>query len=223
MRGPLPTPTHVNSGTGQPFYKRLPALSLEISPMLAGDYNNDGMVNIVDYVVWRDNLGSTTARLPNDPTPNLVSSSDYDIWRDAYSRFQRWPCFVDRSRIDCSTNCRRIGTCGIRMVAADQRSIVTTVHLGLMGLSAYGRGYEEPGERRDSESMERTDSWVRACLVVALRLVATAAGAEAVRVDDRPNILVFVTDDQSPMPWAARWIFIRSCVRLLRCSWCSHT
>ncbi len=74
----------VNSGTGQPFYKRLPALSLEISPMLAGDYNNDGMVNIADYVVWRDNLGSTTAKLPNDPTPNLVSSSDYDIWRDAF-------------------------------------------------------------------------------------------------------------------------------------------
>ncbi len=74
----------LNSNSGQPFYKRLPALSLEISPILAGDYNNDGTVNLVDYTLWRDNLGSTTARLPNDPTPNLVSASDYQVWRNAF-------------------------------------------------------------------------------------------------------------------------------------------
>ena len=36
---------------------------------LAGDYNNDGVVDAADYVVWRNGLGTTF-------TPN-----DYNVWR----------------------------------------------------------------------------------------------------------------------------------------------
>ncbi|WP_442482228.1 PEP-CTERM sorting domain-containing protein [Aeoliella sp. SH292] len=51
------------------------------APGLAGDFNGDGMVNLADYTVWRDNLGSTTANLPNDPTPAIVDASDYSAWK----------------------------------------------------------------------------------------------------------------------------------------------
>ncbi len=74
----------INNVSGQPFFKRLPVLSLEIAPLLPGDYNNDGTVSAADYTVWRDNLGSTTAKLPNDATPNLVFASDYEVWRNAF-------------------------------------------------------------------------------------------------------------------------------------------
>ncbi len=47
-----------------------------------------------------------------------------------------------------------------------------------------------------------TVRFVGASVVALLAMVAAGGGAEAVRVDERPNILVFVTDDQSPMPWA---------------------
>lgn len=47
---------------------------------LTGDYNGDGSVNIADYVVWRDNLGSTTV-LPNDSTPGTVTTADYNAWK----------------------------------------------------------------------------------------------------------------------------------------------
>ncbi|WP_425396042.1 PEP-CTERM sorting domain-containing protein [Aeoliella sp.] len=51
---------------------------------LAGDYNGDGTVNIADYTIWRNNLGSTTANLPGDSTPGVVDAADYQVWRDNF-------------------------------------------------------------------------------------------------------------------------------------------
>ncbi len=45
-----------------------------------GDYNQNGIVDTADYVVWRKNDG-TANTLPNDPTPGVVDSTDYDLWR----------------------------------------------------------------------------------------------------------------------------------------------
>jgi sugar lactone lactonase YvrE len=46
---------------------------------LLGDYNDDGMVDAADYVVWRN--AEPTATLPNDDSPGIVDTSDYDDWR----------------------------------------------------------------------------------------------------------------------------------------------
>lgn len=48
-------------------------------PTLDGDYNDDGVINLADYVVWRNNLGSSTS-LPNDSTPG-VDEGDYTVWK----------------------------------------------------------------------------------------------------------------------------------------------
>lgn len=49
-----------------------------------GDYNNDGVVDAIDYTVYRDALGSPTT-LPNDTTPGTVSSpGDFDVWANNY-------------------------------------------------------------------------------------------------------------------------------------------
>ena len=45
----------------------------------SGDYNNNGVVDAADYVVWR-NAGPTDV-LPNDPTSGTVDASDYDTFR----------------------------------------------------------------------------------------------------------------------------------------------
>ncbi|QDT68950.1 Beta-agarase A precursor [Planctomycetes bacterium MalM25] len=50
---------------------------------LAGDYNDDGVVDAADYTVWRDAEGTSTF-LPNDATPNVVDQSDWQVWRDNY-------------------------------------------------------------------------------------------------------------------------------------------
>lgn len=49
-------------------------------PTFPGDYNNDGIVDTGDYVVWRHNFGLSVI-LPNDSTPGTVAQSDYDVWR----------------------------------------------------------------------------------------------------------------------------------------------
>jgi hypothetical protein len=44
-----------------------------------GDYNENNVVDAGDYTKWRDNLGGTS--LPNDPTPGMIDSTDYDYWK----------------------------------------------------------------------------------------------------------------------------------------------
>jgi hypothetical protein len=49
-------------------------------PLLVGDYNNDGVVNAADYVVWRSNAGTTNV-LPNDPIGGTIGTQQFDHWR----------------------------------------------------------------------------------------------------------------------------------------------
>lgn len=51
-----------------------------IAPFLAGDYNDDGIVDAADYTVWRD--GSTL--LNETVTPGFVTEEDYTVWQDNY-------------------------------------------------------------------------------------------------------------------------------------------
>jgi hypothetical protein len=56
--------------------------TLECTPSagLAGDYNENGMVDAADYVVWRENLNGTS--LPNETVSiGTVDQADYDEWR----------------------------------------------------------------------------------------------------------------------------------------------
>lgn len=50
---------------------------------LSGDFNGDGIVNLADYAVWRNNLGAPEAVLPPGTGNNsgVVDSGDYDLWK----------------------------------------------------------------------------------------------------------------------------------------------
>ncbi|MCO6044723.1 hypothetical protein NG895_12470 [Aeoliella sp. ICT_H6.2] len=53
---------------------------------LPGDYNEDGKVDIADYTVWRNNLGSAVT-LPNEGdgvTPGQVTAEDYAFWKSNF-------------------------------------------------------------------------------------------------------------------------------------------
>ncbi len=54
-----------------------------VLPILAGDYNDDGLVDAADYVVWRKYFGGSF--LPNETvTLGIVDQADYDAWRNAF-------------------------------------------------------------------------------------------------------------------------------------------
>jgi pectate lyase len=51
--------------------------------VLAGDYNDDGIVNAADYVTWRNNLGAGS--LPNETVSiGEIDAADYEVWRDSF-------------------------------------------------------------------------------------------------------------------------------------------
>lgn len=55
------------------------------SEAIEGDYNNDGVVNLADYTIWRNTLGSTGANLLADGDGSgTVDSSDYTYWKDRF-------------------------------------------------------------------------------------------------------------------------------------------
>ncbi|WP_442484600.1 hypothetical protein [Aeoliella sp. SH292] len=59
--------------------------AIETTLLVEGDYNNDGIVNLADYTVWRDNLGGTS--LPNEGagiSPGVVDAADYTFWKSRF-------------------------------------------------------------------------------------------------------------------------------------------
>lgn len=55
---------------------------INASPILAGDFNRDGVVDAADYITWRNQLGQSGIALAADGDGNgLVDANDYSIWR----------------------------------------------------------------------------------------------------------------------------------------------
>jgi hypothetical protein len=55
---------------------------------VGGDYNGDGIVNLADYTVWRDNLGGNASALAagtrNPSNSGPVGASDYAFWKSNF-------------------------------------------------------------------------------------------------------------------------------------------
>ena len=60
---------------------------MPLPPALPGDYNQNGVVDAADYVLWRDSLGQIGPLLAADHTgpdgipDGIVDQLDYDLWR----------------------------------------------------------------------------------------------------------------------------------------------
>lgn len=72
-------------GTNNPGQPNINLTTIKLRPAaLPGDYNEDGMVNLADYTVWRDSLGANIS-LPGEDdgasTPGVVDVEDYEFWK----------------------------------------------------------------------------------------------------------------------------------------------
>src|SRR4051794_37942675 len=57
------------------------------SPRVLGDINNDGIVDIRDYGIWRTNFGATDCGNPADLDGNcIVDVRDYGVWRTNFGQ-----------------------------------------------------------------------------------------------------------------------------------------
>lgn len=50
----------------------------------AGDYNFDGVVNLTDYTIWRNGLGSEFDVRADGNGDGVVDQADYNVWRQSY-------------------------------------------------------------------------------------------------------------------------------------------
>lgn len=59
---------------------------LPVKVVLGGDFNLDGMVNLADYTVWRDNLSATSESSLNGRGngDGIVDILDYKIWKSSF-------------------------------------------------------------------------------------------------------------------------------------------
>lgn len=55
------------------------------TPTEQGDFNDDGIVNLADYTVWRDHLGSTTQLAADGNGNGRIDAGDYTVWKDNWS------------------------------------------------------------------------------------------------------------------------------------------
>jgi hypothetical protein len=56
-------------------------LQIGFVPGHPGDYNDDGLVDASDYVVWRKNVGAPAGALPNDIDGGTIGPAQYQTWR----------------------------------------------------------------------------------------------------------------------------------------------
>jgi hypothetical protein len=83
-------------------------LGLQVQTHIPGDYNNDGIVDIRDYGVWRQNFGATDCGNPADGDGNcIVDIRDYGIWRFHFGRRARRRSRPRRRRCWSASHSRR--------------------------------------------------------------------------------------------------------------------
>jgi hypothetical protein len=58
---------------------------LALLPELVGDYNDNDVVDAADYVVWRNNVGTST-ELPNDSLDGTIGTAQYNQWRTHFGQ-----------------------------------------------------------------------------------------------------------------------------------------
>lgn len=61
------------------------SIGTTLGPGIASDYNDNGVVDAADYVLWRDHLNQATS-IPNDITPGTVTAQDYVEWRQRFGK-----------------------------------------------------------------------------------------------------------------------------------------
>ena len=92
------------------------------SPLVAGDYNGDGMVDLADFTVWRNSLGSTTNLAANGDnsgtSQGVIDAADYLVWK------QNFGSSTETSAALGATSVPEPATWGLLLVAVAMAGLV---------------------------------------------------------------------------------------------------
>ena len=71
---------HRDDPVGEVFFSTSDIM-VAAAATLAGDYNQDHVVDAADYTVWRNNLGAAAGTLPNDIDGGVIGEAQYARWK----------------------------------------------------------------------------------------------------------------------------------------------
>ncbi len=66
---------------GKMWHIRYAATGATLAITVAGDYNDDGVVDVADYTVWRDLSGAIFDPRADGDTNGVVDAADYNVWK----------------------------------------------------------------------------------------------------------------------------------------------
>jgi autotransporter-associated beta strand protein len=104
-------------------------------PILAGDYDNNGIVDAADYVIWRKNVGQPLQTLPNDTTGVIVGDAQYNLWRSNFGSTTAVPgsgSALTRNAVP------EPSSIGLLMLGLTAMAVIRTFR-GMNGLSQHSR------------------------------------------------------------------------------------
>ena len=91
------------SSSATVFFDNLALVNL--TAPLTGDFNHDGKVDMADYVVWRDTLGSTSNLAADANLNGVVDTLDYQLWRGNFGAVGAGGAGLGRLLL-CRSRCR---------------------------------------------------------------------------------------------------------------------
>jgi hypothetical protein len=66
------------------FAEAVAAFSELLEPSLTGDYNENGVVDAADYVVWRNTFDSMSSLAADGDGSGSIDNDDYLVWREHF-------------------------------------------------------------------------------------------------------------------------------------------
>ena len=92
----------------------------DLPSTLAGDFNNDNVVDAADYTVWRDHLGEANEDAINNRGDGLngVDPEDYNLWRDSFGDTPGAAASPDRpsrNRVPCRYSCSASAAAAVQL------------------------------------------------------------------------------------------------------------
>ena len=109
---------------------------LTVGPaILAGDYDNNGIVDTADYVIWRKNVGQPSQTLPNDTMGVLIGAAQYNLWRSNFGSTVPVP---GSGSIENSSTVPESSSISMLMLCLAAATVVGTCR-GMNGLSQLSR------------------------------------------------------------------------------------
>lgn len=73
----------LDARAGSSSFARIDNVNLTLRDVSPGDFNDDGVVNLADYTVWRDNIGADESVLGDGvgDGSDTVDAGDYSVWK----------------------------------------------------------------------------------------------------------------------------------------------